>query len=123
MMKTEWAVLVVSSQIEGRRTLTRILEGLPIDITSVCNLAQASEALSKRRMALIFCDEVLPDGTYRDLLSRQGTPKVVVISPFGDRPDCLEAMRWGAFDVIRSPVQPTDVELAFIHASREKQVA
>src|SRR5271155_4344690 len=67
-MHTEFAVLLISSDIESRRTVSKVLETLSAQVTSCCTLSQARQALSLQRPNLIFCEERLPDGGYEDLL-------------------------------------------------------
>ena len=115
-------ILMVSACLEHRKTLLRILEGLNLDVVISSSLVQATEFLARQTTALIFCDENLPDGTYHDLLvqrnSGQRIPPVVVAMRDSDWERYLEAIRRGAFDAIRRPFTPTDVELVLIHASR-----
>ena len=118
-------ILVTSSRLEDRRALMRILDGLPINVFSTSTLRQAEEVISQKKLALVFCDEHLPDGSYRELLSASGTaqkqPPVVVTTHDGEWNDYLEATRRGAFDVIRYPLQPVDVELVVIRAMRDQR--
>jgi DNA-binding NtrC family response regulator len=77
------------------------------------------------RFALVFCDEHLPDASYLDVLTavraRQGTARVVVISRVGEWEEYVQASQLGAVDVIRCPLQPTDVELSIIHAMHDEE--
>lgn len=76
---------------------------------------------------LVFCDEYLPDGSYGDLLQpdhfNQQIPRVVVATRNGEWELYFDAMRRGAFDVVRSPWHPTDLEMVVIRALREEQRA
>ena len=116
-------VLIVSARFEHRRVLLRILERLNIDALACSTLAQARAALSNRTTALSFCDENLPDGTYRDFLDLRDmelNPPHVIVTMLNDEwEQYLEAIRRGAFDVLQYPFAPTDVELSLIHAMRE----
>ena len=93
-------VLIVSPNMEVRRSLLRTLE------------------------ALAFCDEHLPDGSYCDLIHRSQCdhriPRVVVTTRTGEWELYFQAVTKGAFDVIRSPSYATDVVLAVIRALREE---
>jgi DNA-binding NtrC family response regulator len=124
-MQNEVTILVVSANLEGRRTVNKILEELSMQVISCWTLSQAEEVLSRRRPNLIFCDERLPDGSYSDLsqLNCSGTvpPPVVVLTRTGEWDLYIEATRRGAFDVIRSPWCPTDFELCVIRAVREEK--
>ncbi len=118
-------VLVASSQLENRQALIHVLEALSANVISSSSIQQACEVLSKRPIELVFCDDQLPDGSYRDLLpatrSRQGqTARVVVTTRTGEWDEYLEAMRLGAFDFIRGPMHPTDVELVVLRAQHEQ---
>lgn len=121
----EFAVLVVSADLESRRTVTNILQALSIQTDSCSTLTQAEEALSLLRPNLIFCDERLPDGTYSDLLEMKHTkktpPPLVVLTRNGEWELYMDATRQGAFDVIRSPWCPTNIELSVIRALREEK--
>ena len=118
-------VLLISANFESRRTISKILEGLSIQVISCSSLSQARQVLSRQRANLIFCDERLPDGGYADLLDldcegRVSSP-VVVLTRTGEWELYMDATRRGAFDVIRSPWCPTDIELSIIRAAREEK--
>jgi DNA-binding NtrC family response regulator len=118
-------VLVTSSELGNRRALIQVLEALSANVTSSSSIQQASEVLSKRPIELVFCDDQLSDGSYRDLLPaariRQGqSVRVVVTTRTGEWEEYLEAMRLGAFDFIRGPMHPTDVELVVLRAQHEQ---
>jgi CheY-like chemotaxis protein len=102
-----------------------VLDRLSSNVFSCSTLAQAEELIFRQTIHLVFCDEHLPDGTYRDLLrlirSRQRTIPVVVISRVGEWKEYLEATQLGAFDVIPFPLRPTDVEFTVIRAMHGEQ--
>jgi DNA-binding NtrC family response regulator len=112
-------VLIVSCRPENRKALLKVFEGLPLNTFCVSNLKQAREALDIHSVSVIFCEERLPDGSYRELLSSiQGAGKsarFVVMLCTGEWEEYLEALHLGASEVIRSPLQPTDVDMALIH--------
>lgn len=116
--------LVVSERMEHVKMLVRILDSLTNNVYVACSVRQAQEVLSRQPIALVFCDERIPGGTYRDLLLSSEIPRkvsrFVVMLQTGEWDEYLEAMRLGAFEVIRCPVQPTDVELTLIHANRDQ---
>lgn len=124
-MREQCDVLVASSSMENRRSLVRILEPLSLNVLSCSALNQAQEVLSRQEVLLVFCDEFLGDGSYRDLLQvdkvRRGNLRIVVTVSTGEWDEYLEAMRLGAFDTVRFPLQPTDVELVVLRAARESR--
>ena len=124
-MNVPWQILVASSDLESRRNLMQTLARLGLDPIGVCNLAECVETLGKERVGLIFCDRQLADGTYRELLEKTklcaDKVRVVVTSRHPDWDEYLEAMRFGAFDVIALPCRPTDVEWMVIQAKRDER--
>jgi DNA-binding NtrC family response regulator len=120
-MENEVDVLIVSSRIENKRTLLRTLEGLPVNIFSASTVFQALEFLATHPLAIIFCEERLPDGSYRDLLgSVPSSPQMNrLVQCAGEWEEYLEALRIGAAEVLRVPLQSTDIDIALFHAMRQ----
>jgi DNA-binding NtrC family response regulator len=115
-------ILIVSCRPENRKMLLRVFEDLPIDSYSASSIHQAKEALRARSFSVVFCEERLTDGAYADLLNElrntQPSTRLVVLLCTGEWEEYLEALRLGAEEVLRCPLQPTDVDLALIHAMR-----
>ncbi len=126
-MREQWDVLVASSSMEDRTSLLHILDSLSLNVISCSAIDQARKVLSRQEVPLVFCDEYLSDGCYRDLLSSdmagRKAPRVVVTIRTGEWDEYLSAMRLGAFDAIRCPLHPTDVELVVLRAMRENREA
>lgn len=126
-MRPRWDVLVASSDMKDRTSLLHILEKLSLNVISCTALNQVHEVLSRQDVPLVFCDEYLNDGCYRDLLMAdivvRKLPRVVVTIRTGEWDEYLEVMRLGAFDAIRRPLHPTDVELVVLRAMREDREA
>ncbi|HEY2646681.1 MAG TPA: hypothetical protein VGI34_06890 [Candidatus Acidoferrales bacterium] len=122
-MLRRWDVLVACTEIKKRNALIRVLEDMSVSVFSCSTLRQSIEVLSSRKVNLVFCDESLSDGSFRDLLRANqnsiGRPRIVVIVHVGEWPEYLEALKLGVFEVISFPLHPTDVELAVIRAMRE----
>jgi DNA-binding NtrC family response regulator len=122
-MENEVDVLIVSSRIANKRTLLRTLEGLPVNTFSASTVFQALEFLATHPLAIVFCDERLPDGTYRDLLgSVPASPqmnRLIVVQCAGEWQEYLEALRLGAADMLRVPLQAPDIDIALFHAMRQ----
>jgi DNA-binding NtrC family response regulator len=125
-MENQVAALVVSGRVEDRQKLARILDSLSTNVFIVGTLAHAREVLQLQPITIIFCDERLSDGPYRELVAfakdQRNTAQFFVMLTTGEWPEFLEALGLGV-DAIRYPVQPTDVELALIHAMRSVSVA
>ena len=119
-MDKGFPVLIVSCRPENRKMLMRAFDGLPIDSYTAHTLEQAKEALRSHPFSVVFCEERLSDGFYRDLLmdvrSNQRDIRFVVMLCTGEWEGYAEAMRLGAQEVLRCPLLPTDIDLALIHA-------
>jgi DNA-binding NtrC family response regulator len=124
-LQAQLTILVVSANLESRRAVSRILEALSVQVIPCSTLDQAKQVLSLQRPNLIFCDERLPDGDYADLLELKLpgriSPPIVVLTRNGEWELYMDATRRGAFDVIRSPWCPTDIELSVIRGVREEK--
>ena len=123
-MSKEWDVLVASGNFEHRRSLIRILEELPLNIISVSTCQQAEEVLSRQHISLLFSDERLPDGSYREFLNHTHTggqtPCVVLTTEASDLVDPREVAECGVMGTLRYPFHATDVELQIIRAAHEE---
>src|SRR6266481_3442730 len=112
-MENDVDVLIVSSRFENKRTLLRTLEGLPVNTFSASTIFQALEYLSTHPLSIVFCEERLPDGSYRELLtSLSSSPQMnrfIVVQCTGEWEEYLEALRLGAVEVLRVPLQSTDI--------------
>ena len=121
-MEGQLDALVASSHLEYRRVLLRMLEDLRVNTFVSATLAEAEEVLSRQWVALVFCDDRLTDGSYRDLLRTprawKKAPHIVVTTRTGEWKEYLEALGLGASDMIQYPYRPTDVELNVIRAMR-----
>ena len=113
-MNTVLDAIVLSSDLESRRRLKRILDASGIDTVCSSSISDCQQILASRDADLIFCDSDLADGTYRDLLRTlqlvDREIKVVVTSRVAGWEEFFEAARLGAFDMIATPCVPTEVE-------------
>jgi DNA-binding NtrC family response regulator len=118
-------ILVVSSESEGRRALTAILNREGWDTICASRVSECQEVLARLNISLVFCDRRLPDGAYRDVLaitrSLSRKVRLVVTSRLADWDEYLEALRHGAFELIVSPCQPSDVVWTMIQVRREDE--
>lgn len=123
-MAREIDLLLVSSRLENKRTLLRFLEELALNVYTVGNVEEAEETLDKREIGVVVCDERVSDGTYHDLLAltmeKKPDIQFILLLCAGGQEEYSEAIRLGVTDVVRPPFHPTDIELALIHALRQK---
>lgn len=118
-------ILVVSSELEHRRALNDILRKEGYETICASRVSECEQALQTQNVSLIFCERRLSDGNYRDVIAvtraSQQRIRVVVTSRLADWDEYLDALHHGAFDLIASPCQPTDVLWAIAQARREDQ--
>jgi DNA-binding NtrC family response regulator len=124
-METTPQILIVSSELENRRALNEILRKEGYETICASRVSECQEALQTQNVSLIFCDRRLSDGSYRDVIAAIRTARqharIVVTSRLADWDEYLDALHHGAFDLIASPCQPTDVLWAIVQARREDQ--
>lgn len=127
-MLRDWEVMIASSDFESRRKLAQILEFWGMEPVCSRSVGQAREILSRGAVRLVFCEDSLPDGDFRDLLdaANASAARVRVVVIVRNGPGCVgdtrqEALRRGAFGVISPSFQATDVEWTVLEALRDAQ--
>ena len=114
-------LLIVSGRLEMKLALPQILGGLPLNVYVAESVEQGQDALEKHGIDVALCDERISDGTYHDVLALtvDSVPKIqfILLLALGGYEEHREATRRGMAEVIHSPFEPTDIELAIIHAS------
>lgn len=117
-----WRVLVVSAET-NRDFVQSALSNWAIEPICCSSLQEARSYLPDETFSLIFCEDTLSDGTYRDILRPPGKPmktRLVVISEVSDDQKYDEAKQLGAFDVISSPCRRSDIQWMVIRAIQEE---
>ncbi len=126
-MTDQWPTMVVSSDLENRRSIARVLSAQGFDPFSVGTVKECREVLNEREVAVIFCDRDLSDGDYRDILAsvmcapQKKRARVVLMSLLMKPEEYQEAKRSGVFDIIGLPCRPTNIEWAIILAKRDER--
>jgi len=125
-MTAPWPVLIASPDIENCRHIANTLERWGFDPVWASTVQQAREVLSSRSVPLVFCEDRLGDGDFRDVIhaARLAPSKVRVVVTSRQRGrrqhrESVEAIRIGAFEVIACPCYPTDLDWAVVHALRD----
>lgn len=117
-----WRVLIIGADA-NRDVLKSAMSHWHLEPVCCSSLQDARQVLPDDSLSLIFCEETLADGTYRDLLrgSRPLKTRFVVISPVPEVDETYEeAMQLGAFDMIASPCRKSDVQWMMIRAIQEE---
>jgi DNA-binding NtrC family response regulator len=118
-------VLIVSERPDHLRPLIRSLDAFSARVSACFTIRQAREIFSRQSVDLVFTDEYLSDGSYRELLLHnrfaQPVASFVLLLRVGEWEEYLDAMRLGALDVLRCPLQPADVEATLLRAIAQKE--
>lgn len=119
-------ILILSGEAEHRHKLSGAMSScgwVPIR----CETISAAKGLVLRyQLEVIVCDDVLPDGDFRELIRElKGSAceaRVVVMSrSYDDWGDYLEAMIAGAYDYLAYPPYPRELEQAIAAALLESR--
>lgn len=89
-------------------------------------ISAAKDLVLRYRVEVIVCDDVMPDGDFRELtkeLRRLACEPVVVVMSrsYDDWGDYLEAMITGAYDFLAYPPCPRELEQAVAAALLESR--
>ncbi len=107
-------VLIALSDPASRRALSNILPQHDLEPVFAATLSEARAVLASERVALVVCEDILIDGSYRDLLpvaqAARGDLPVVVTSRVDNPEEYLEAMKLGAFDYVAAPFSRTELD-------------
>ena len=110
------------SNQEHRRRITTVVMELGQDPIRASSVSQCRELLAKERIDLIFCDRLLSDGDYNDVLAAchaiESRPSVVLVCRH-DNIEYQKAIRSGVFGVIAETCHRSDVEWMVIQAKRD----
>lgn len=119
-------VLIVSARDENTEMLLHHLDKLPLNLFVASTIEQAVDVLSRNPLDVIFCEESFPGGSYRPLLeivtATDRTICFVVTLSTGEWDEYLEAMRLGATDVLRCPLNSVDVDVVMTRAGRDGEI-
>lgn len=115
------AIAVISADLGHWEKLSAIISSCGLRAVQCETLAAAKDLLSREHFRLALCEDVLPDGNFRDLIALvRDTPAwhmpVVVVSCLDDWGSFLEAMMAGAFDYVAFPPYPHELERALVAA-------
>jgi DNA-binding NtrC family response regulator len=107
-------VLIASSDTKKRDVLAAILVRYGVRPQITTNASGVRAAFARGPVHLVFCEDELPEGGFREVLrianaTRPAVP-IVVCSRLGEIDQYLEVMEKGAFDFIISPYRCSEIE-------------
>ena len=118
-------ILVVDDEADLRELLEISLRRMGHDVVLASGLAEAREALSRQRFALVLTDMRLGDGLgielVRQLSATADRTPVAVITAYGSAENAVEALKAGAFDYIAKPLSLDQLRSLVLHALGRQQ--
>lgn len=109
----EETLLVIGANPEDHAALQRIVTELDWRVSTATTRWGALNRLASEHIAAIFCDEVLEDGTWKDILNQIGAggsaPPIIVTSRLADAFLWSEVLNLGGYDVLLKPFSTLDV--------------
>ncbi len=119
-MATKPLILVLSPDAATRCALADALSRSACEVLFASTVREALANPAPELISLMFCQDRLPDGSFRDVLrslkSAGLNAPFVVCSLLGEIDEYLEAMQLGAFDFIPAPYRQSEVEAVAINA-------
>ena len=108
----EARILVVEDEESQRSLLETLLTNKGFEVLTAAGVHEAFTTLEEARPNLLLTDYNMPDGTGLEVLrkARETDPDmgVVLLTAYGTVPMAVEAMRQGALDFMRKPVNESD---------------
>ncbi len=113
-------ILVLCEDSEMRCALAEALPRTAYDLLLASTISEAQAHPDPELISLVFCQDLLPDGSFRDVLRSLNNagvhPPVIVCSLLGEIDQYLEAMQLGAFDFIPAPYRQSEVRAIVANA-------
>jgi two-component system, response regulator, stage 0 sporulation protein F len=105
--------LVACLDVERGATLAKTLEECSLEPVLASNVEEVRIILLQRPVHLVFCEDNLPEGGFREVLrlvkATRPDAQVVVSSLLGAWEEYLEAMHLGAFDFVPPPYRGDEI--------------
>ena len=110
-------ILVVEDEALFARATKKRLERVGYECSLAANLASARSIVRSARPDLVLLDLRLPDGNGLDFLSEFSSNAsdrlpTIVLTAFGEIGDAVQAMKQGALDFLRKPIDLDELQLA-----------
>jgi DNA-binding response OmpR family regulator len=106
-------VLSISPAAEDHIILSGLSDGLAWRFSGVANCSDALAVLTRNTVSIIFCETIMEDGTWKDVLfhlkTLVETPLLVVTSRLADEYLWAEVLNMGGYDVLAKPFNDREV--------------
>jgi DNA-binding response OmpR family regulator len=109
-------VLLVCATAEAGDTLTGILRKERWAVQPAQSAEEALDHLSRHTIPVVICESSLPDGDWKDLLSK--APRLIVTARNADDALWAEVLNLGGYDVLAQPFDEGEVSRVVASAGR-----
>jgi len=117
--------LGISAHSEDLDRLREILRRMKWKLHEARSCRQATLVLCSYRMPIILCDRLLPDGTWKDILSMTAplldSPRVIVMSSAVEGFGPSEVWNMNGYGVLAKPLVEAEVTRVLVAAHRSCQ--
>src|SRR5579885_2575584 len=97
-------VLLVDDEEKLRHLLKRIISLEGFSVFEANSIRAAGKLLEKETIDVVLCDVKLPDGNgvsfAKELKQKFPLREIILLTAYGNIPDGVQAMKYGAFDYI-----------------------
>ncbi len=116
------AVLVISSAAAQRESIGSACRMRRCNVSVAGGWRDACFVLSRCAVDVIICDDLLADGSWKDVLSTIApmpeAPRLVVLADGAPANVCAEVINLGGFDVLSKPLGEGDLDRAVAASCR-----
>lgn len=123
-------LIVIGTDQKNADTILSAASSMGIQGSHFGTLHEGMERLTEDDCALVFVEPTLPDGDGLSLLSNAATtttrPETIVMTDTGDPEEAEQAIKSGAWDYLKTPLAPKDLErilsraLAYRHEKQHR---
>jgi len=117
-------ILFIDDQVSARQLFLRLLDPKRYDAAAADGVAAAEEFIAGRKPDVVITDLRMPGvdgmtGMERFLAADPELP-VIVVTAFGTVETAVEAMKRGAFDFVRKPFDPGELQIVIDRALKHR---
>lgn len=115
-------VLIVDDEKKARETIRELIKRYCPEVTDICeadSVHSAVKQISNKDPDLVLLDVDLTSGNGFDVIREVGDKKMNIIFVTGSEEFALKAFKISALDYILKPIDPTELSMAIVSASKK----